>query len=110
MSHHTYKLAMLKRLRELGVRLEEIEDALETPHDKDWDDDAAERAGDEVLERLGESGQAEISRIQNALKRMVDGTYGICVSCGDDISEARLSVLPETPLCKSCAAKGDKRP
>jgi RNA polymerase-binding transcription factor DksA len=65
---------------------------------------AIERESDEVLERLGQSGQGEIVRIRAALKRLREGKYGICARCGDDISEARLDVLPDAPLCKTCAA------
>ncbi len=102
-SHHAEKLALLKRLRDLGVRLEAIEHHLDAPHSKDWAELATEREDDEVMERLGQSGQAEIDRIMHALDRMAEGTYGICVSCGETISDARLAVLPETPLCRTCA-------
>ncbi|OZA94783.1 MAG: hypothetical protein B7X57_00180 [Erythrobacter sp. 34-65-8] len=34
---------------------------------------------------------------------MEEGSYGICVRCGDDIAEARLDAIPWTPLCRSCA-------
>lgn len=104
MSHHARKLALLERLRALGVRLDDIEDALEAPHSKDWEDQAVEREGEEVLERLGESGQAEIARIRAALDRMARGEYGICTRCGEEILEDRLDVVPEAPLCATCAA------
>ena len=104
MSHHKYKLALLKRLKELGGRLNEIEAALVEEHTKDWEDLATEREGDEVLEALGESGQAEIARIQAALQRMAEGEYGVCVQCGEEISEARLDALPDAALCRNCAA------
>ena len=102
-SHHEYKLALLKRLKELGVRLEGIEDALEEPHSKDWEEMAVEREGDEVLESLGVSGQAEIARIKAALARMAAGEYGFCVRCGEEITAERLDVVPEAPLCRNCA-------
>jgi RNA polymerase-binding transcription factor DksA len=35
---------------------------------------------------------------------MEKGEYGICVACGDPISEERLDVLPHTPKCRNCAA------
>lgn len=103
MSHHEEKLKLLNRLRELGGRLDEIGAALEAEHSKDWEDQAIEREGEEVLERLGETGRAEISRIKAALQRMADGEYGICRKCGGDIAAARLAALPDTPLCVNCA-------
>lgn len=93
------------RLAELLARLDHIEHDLDAPLPKDAEDAAIELEDDEALEALGEAGQAEIAKIRAALKRMEDGTYGICVRCGDPISEARLDVLPFTPLCKDCAAE-----
>jgi RNA polymerase-binding transcription factor DksA len=64
---------------------------------------AVEREDDEVLERLGVSGQEEIARIRAALARMEAGEYGVCVTCGEDIAEERLDLLPATPFCRRCA-------
>ena len=100
----TRKKALLDRLSELDSRLHQIEAELDEPHSKDWEEMAVEREGEEVLEQLGQSGQAEIARIRAALQRMREGTYGECVRCGEDISEARLDTLPDTPLCRNCAA------
>lgn len=99
----TYRRTLLDRLAELDIRLHDIESELDEPRSADWEDQATEREGEEVLERLGESGQAEIARIRAALARIRDGKYGICAQCGEAISEARLAVLPATPLCKDCA-------
>lgn len=105
MSHHQEKLKLLNRLKELTGRLDEIGEALEAEHSKDWEDQAVEREDEEVLERLGESGQAEVARIRAALARMAAGEYGQCVRCGEDIAPERLAALPDTPLCVSCAAR-----
>ncbi|WP_299428776.1 TraR/DksA C4-type zinc finger protein [uncultured Shimia sp.] len=102
--HSTYKAALLKRLSELDKRLHAIEAELDMPHSKDWEDAAVEHEGDEVLEGLGASGQEEIRKIQAALGRLRDGAYGFCVKCGDEISTARLDVVPDAPLCSACAA------
>ena len=44
-----------------------------------------------------------LDKIDQALKRIEDGTYGICVSCGEEISEERLDVVPHAPRCRHCA-------
>ncbi|WP_127115322.1 TraR/DksA family transcriptional regulator [Shimia sediminis] len=98
------KSALLKRLSELDTRLHAIEAELDAPHSKDWEELAVEREGDEVLEQLGQSGQDEIARIRAALQRIRDEEYGFCARCGDEISAERLDVLPDTPLCRNCAA------
>lgn len=99
-----YRKALMARLRELDGRLHQIEAELDEPHSKDWGELAVEREGEEVLERLGENSGAEIARVRAALRRLREGTYGECTRCGEDISEARLAVLPDTPLCRDCAA------
>ncbi|MFN3972359.1 MAG: TraR/DksA family transcriptional regulator [Gemmobacter sp.] len=98
------KARMEARLAELAARLEGIEAELESHQDPDWDDMAAAREDDEVLEGLGLSGQQEIRQIQAALERMAAGNYGLCARCGEAIGAARLEVLPYTPLCRDCAA------
>ncbi len=91
------------RLAELGARLEVIDHALEAPHSKDWEEQAVEREGDEVLEDLGQAGEAEIAQIRAALGRISAGEYGYCMKCGAEISQERLDVLPATPFCRTCA-------
>lgn len=95
---------LLKRLGELDSRLHDIEAELENREAQDWEELAAEREDDEVLEGLGNQGQEEIARIRAALQRIRDGEYGYCVKCGAKIDEARLDILPDTPFCKTCAA------
>lgn len=97
------KAALKQRLVELGARLEAIEDELESHRNPDWEDLATEREGDEVLEATGQAGLAEISQIRAALRRIEDGTYGLCAHCGEPIAEPRLDALPWTPHCRSCA-------
>ncbi len=43
-----------------------------------------------------------ISKIQKAIQKTEDGTYGVCEECDDDITEDRLLVRPETTLCINC--------
>jgi RNA polymerase-binding transcription factor DksA len=97
------KAALEKRLAELGVRLEAIEEELDSHQNPDWEELATEREGDEVLEATGNAGLVEINQIRAALDRIAQGTYGDCVRCGDTITEARLDLLPWTPLCRKCA-------
>ena len=59
------------------------------------------RVGD--LEVLSRSDAEELRTIDAALDRLKKGTYGKCSECGEDISEDRLLVLPESPLCRDCA-------
>ncbi len=46
-----------------------------------------------------------LHKVEHALRRVDNGTYGICESCGDSIPVARLEVLPYATFCVSCAQK-----
>lgn len=91
------------RLEFLSKRLRALDAELDSHQSKDWGELATEREGDEVLEKLGQSGETEMARIRAALTRMDAGEYGICVTCGADISPERLDLLPYTPFCRKCA-------
>jgi DnaK suppressor protein len=43
-----------------------------------------------------------LTKINEALQRLEEGTYGNCFECGDEISEARLRALPFAVRCKDC--------
>jgi len=46
-----------------------------------------------------------IGKIKEALERIEDGTYGICESCEEYISDERLKARPVTTLCIECKTK-----
>ncbi|QDI76447.1 MULTISPECIES: TraR/DksA family transcriptional regulator [Leisingera] len=46
----------------------------------------------------------ELRRIDAALARLREGSYGFCQICGDDIADDWLDQRPASPFCKSCAA------
>ena len=47
--------------------------------------------------------EAERNRIEAALRRIRDGEYGYCLTCGGDIGEARLRHNPAAAECVECA-------
>ena len=48
-------------------------------------------------------------KIERALARMDEGTYGICSRCGKPIEKARLKVLPYVDLCIKDAQAQSRR-
>jgi RNA polymerase-binding transcription factor len=69
------------------------------------------RVGDgttEAVSRLSDvavvaSLHATEGRVQRALAKLADGSYGICDACGEPIAGARLRVAPESTRCVNCA-------
>lgn len=53
----------------------------------------------------------ELTNMDEAIRRLEDGTYGICEDCGVEISEDRLKVVSFAPYCVNCQAKREgKKP
>jgi DnaK suppressor protein len=44
----------------------------------------------------------------DALRRLDDGSYGMCVDCGSSVPENRLEAKPEAARCVKCQAKRDR--
>jgi DnaK suppressor protein len=65
-------------------------------------DAAVDNANDEISSQLVEIESRELSQIEHALKRIVEGVYGRCEFCGGKIAEARLNALPYTNSCIDC--------
>ena len=59
--------------------------------------------------RIRERERKLSEKIDEALQRISDGSYGICSGCGQDISTQRLEARPVTELCIECKTKQEIR-
>jgi RNA polymerase-binding protein DksA len=59
-------------------------------------------------EHLAEHDIHLLQEIDTALSRLDAGTYGVCVSCGVDIPEARLVATPTVQTCIACQERIEK--
>lgn len=59
--------------------------------------------------RLKDRERKLIKKIDEALKRIENGDFGICDACGENISVERLRVRPEATLCISCKEEQERR-
>jgi DnaK suppressor protein len=58
--------------------------------------------------RLRDRERKLIKKVQEALERIEDGSYGICEECGEDIGVPRLKARPVTTLCIKCKSKQEE--
>jgi RNA polymerase-binding transcription factor DksA len=112
--HHFRDLLMRTRhelvgsLEPIRLRLRESqressgEIALADQHPADAASDTEMRELDLATEVLF---AARLGQIDDALRRLDGGTYGICAACGTPIPAERLELVPETPYCVEDAAK-----
>ena len=57
---------------------------------------------DELLRRRLERRLADIERVT---RRIPEGSYGLCSSCGQPIPEERLAAMPDATLCVPCSPR-----
>ena len=58
--------------------------------------------------RLREREHGLLAKVDAALKKMDDGEYGECVTCGEQIGVARLRARPVAELCIECKSEQEK--
>ena len=84
-------------------RLETQIAALKPGGGSDFDDNFADSG--QVAAEQGENHvlasqlRSELDEVENALRKLDEGTYGKCETCGEPISEARLEAMPATRFC-----------
>lgn len=53
--------------------------------------------------------QKVLYHIDDALKRIEEGIYGVCESCGKKINKERLKAIPYAKLCRSCKEQREQK-
>lgn len=96
------------RLDELLTRAGHIGDELSVPHSADSEEAAVEAESDDALIGQGTLVEREIAQVRAALDRLDEGSYGACVTCGEDVTPQRLAAMPEAAQCITCASRGGK--
>lgn len=68
----------------------------------DFGEQAVETENDQSLEAIGACAAEEIRAVDEALRRLDAGRFGICKDCGDAIAPARLKTIPYAVTCVQC--------
>ena len=70
--------------------------------DGDVVDFASASATGELSSQLAEVETRELNLVEEALKRVKDGTFGKCKGCKRNIKQARMQALPYAACCIEC--------
>lgn len=95
-------------LSDLARLKDEARDSGEAEVRDSTDDATADQSSGEALQEVTLESQT-LKQVEDALKRVADGTYGKCVVCGRPIAPARLEAIPWTPYCLEDQEKLDRR-
>lgn len=55
-----------------------------------------------------DSVESVLEEVEIALRKIEEGTYGVCDACGNPISAARLEALPYASLCLDCENQAER--
>ncbi len=98
----------LTEMEQHQVKTEEKPVADVSGYDDDLVDVATETFEREKGLALETSVQGLLEMVEEALRRMRRGTYGICDGCGRPIDEKRLRAIPYTRLCIKCKEREER--
>ena len=98
-----------ERLADLGSRRADLTRAPERGSGISF----GKRVGDgttEAVSRLNDVGvvdslNASMERVERALEKLAEGTYGTCDVCGGEIPHGRLDAQPESVMCVACVGR-----
>jgi DnaK suppressor protein len=109
-----YKMKLLKKKEEIVHKISLISQAynetkeVESGIAQDVVDKAESSYTKEFLFSLSDTEREQLLLIDEALKRIGRGTYGICQTCNKNISKKRLDVIPWASLCADCQQKEEE--
>lgn len=100
----TKRNALADRVRRITTHL-----GTQATSEQRQEDPGALHQGDMVLERLSAEETRDLERIDAALARVHEGTYGLCTRCEEPIARERLIALPWALRCQSCQQAEEQR-
>jgi DnaK suppressor protein len=102
--YEVLKAMLEERRREVQEKLRSLRESLpvEAGSVRDTEEQSVDDFVTEVDMALMQMKSETLGKIDQAMDRLEDGTYGLCQECEGEISAARLKALPFAHLCRSC--------
>jgi DnaK suppressor protein len=102
-----FKELLTQRLEDLLAQADNTVSGMTTPKENfpDPTDRASLEADRNFMLRIRDREHKLIKKIKKALARIEKGTFGICETCGEDISLKRIKARPVTTQCIECKTK-----
>ena len=103
----SYKAELLSRRNQIALDLQTVNSEFleDEPAYSDALDQASVETAKSLTLRIKNKGRDALWEIQDALRRIEEGSFGECERCGDDISEARMRARPSAIYCVACQSE-----
>ena len=101
----SFKNILNEEKRKILRHLEDISESAEeglTMSGGDSADIASLEINQASLQKIGKREETLLRKIDLALTKIEDGSYGLCENCGEPIGAARLTARPVAQLCIDC--------
>jgi DnaK suppressor protein len=109
--HDVLRAMLVERRREIDERLRSIRQGL--PAQLDDVQDMEEQSLSDLFQDMDfavmQMKADTLAKIDEALLRLEDGSYGTCAECDGEVAEARLKAVPFATLCRSCQEEEEAR-
>lgn len=96
-------------LKSLEDKHSEYKKMVESGEPGDEVDIASDAIDGALLESLSAQDANRLTMINNALDRIQQGTYGVCLRCHKEIPIPRLEAIPHAFMCISCQSENERR-
>lgn len=104
-----FKKIFIEQRQQLLMNFTVMDEQLMTnPEDKDEVDQANADVEQNIRMQLKNRETFTLRKVTEALKKIDDGTYGECDSCGEHIELRRLQARPTATLCIACKEEEEK--
>lgn len=101
-------LAEKKSVLEELMQENESYNAIKEPEEGDIADIAFQAYEKQLLVGLSQNEKNRLERLNAALKRIDEGSYGSCIDCSAEIEENRLEAIPYALRCIKCSTKQEE--
>lgn len=117
--HEYFEKKLLEERQRLVKELQYLDETVLNKSQRDMSGDLSAYSfhmadqGSDNMEReiafLGASSEGRaLLHVDEALRKLYRGEYGVCETCGEEISRKRLEAVPHATLCITCKEKEEK--
>lgn len=104
------KVKLLDRRQEMLQELSDLSnEKVSNDQVKDSGDEAVSLSMEKLKTSLEQNEIDELNLIDDALNRIAKGEYGLCIDCGEPISNVRIETSPYAARCIICQEAAEER-